>query len=219
MSWGTNKSGGGSDAPTDATYWVSGANGTLSAEKDVSTLVTNGALIKSNAGSPATAVAETDYKPADFVTSQTVGVGGAQTITISGLTGNSVDLYELEFSGPVGVTGGLTAEINDNATPLTYGGSYVETGVLSGETTYLGQAMAKNLAGLLKVFTRCTSRRMGTCRTVAVRESDTRIQEVLSAFEWANTADEITQFKLVGSAAAYFSQGFKVTVRKRTLGA
>lgn len=206
------------DVPVLTSQAVAG----LSAEVNLG-LLASGLLkhaVLGGVSTPARAVPNTDYLAPGFdvVTVQTLGAN-AQTITVSGLTGNSYDVLELEFSGPVGVSGGVTAEINDNATPLTYGGSYIESGVLGNETTYLGQAMAKNLAGILQIYPRCTSRRMGLIRTVAVRESDTRIQEVRAAFEWANTADEITQIKLVGSAANYFSLGFKVTVKQRVLGA
>lgn len=48
-------------AGASAQYWVAAADGSLSDEKDVSALVTNGALIKNAAGVPAAAVANTDY--------------------------------------------------------------------------------------------------------------------------------------------------------------
>lgn len=166
--------------------------------------------------------AGTDYlAPAyDEISHQTL-VGASDTITIPTLAGNSYDVIEIEGVGPVGATNTGTIAFNGGGTAVTYKGIYVEDGVASAETTYLFTSQGKNLWFKIQLFPRCTSRRMGVCNSVAVRESDTRIAEVRSAFEWPNTANEITDIVITGAGGGgnYFSVGFKVTVRKRVIGA
>lgn len=101
-----------SSAPTDATYWTASANGTLSAEKDVSTLVTNGSIVKNNAGAPAPAVPNTDHLPAQMATATPTISGANAKLIINQNAGGSTGGLDLQDGGVSRATVALDASAN-----------------------------------------------------------------------------------------------------------
>jgi hypothetical protein len=200
-------------APTDAQYWVGAADATLSAEKNLGVLSTG--LVKNTAGVPSIAVAGTDYLANDVIERQTLGAD-AQTVTFT-VDGNSDESVELEGFGECNASGTVTIELNNTATyrSMVDGASALYTFV----TTFTIATVADDALQFRYTF---NLRATGTAdrggfgiATIGYGTSEIYI----GSFWIANTADNITSIKLVGSVANVFGTGFKFITRRRKMSA
>lgn len=166
------------------------------------------------------AVTEAKLDTTRVIERQTLG-GDAADITIA-VDGNADERIVIEGRGRCGANGDITLQVNDNATPVTYGGTLITDGTASNENTYLMTVLDAGDFGFrieIDTLNMGSSRRAGLCWMWAVRDSDGTRFQVFSMFRWNNTADNITQIKLVGPEADTFKSGFKIITRRRKLAA
>lgn len=203
--------GAGGGAPTDAQYWVGAANGSLSAEKDLSGFT---GLVKNTAGTPSAAVAGTDYLANDVIDRQTLGAD-AQEITIP--VSDTDERIEIEGFGD-SPSADYTIRVNDNATPVVYSTITQVDAAAVGNSSAYWVTTGSQPFGFRMVFDvkNLGLRRGGLVHAWTSQANGTRDQ-YLCAFRWPNAADNVTQIILRGSAATSFKSGFRIITRRRKM--